>query len=140
MSTNKWPFSIVVMTAVLSLALLQGSAWAETGKVAPGDQKIAQALFEAQSTKTLTYEQILAMKSSQGWGQVFQDMKKQGLLPQQKNLGQVVSQLERKHPEMAKIDTKAETRPEKIDRTTKPEKPAKPERMERPERVERPGR
>ena len=59
--------------------------------LSPGNQKIARALFEAQTTRPLTLDQIAAKKQSgQGWGKVFQDMKAQGLV-QEKNLGQVVS-------------------------------------------------
>lgn len=67
-------------------------------ELSPGNQKIARALFEAQKTdtassptKSLTLDDIAAMKQSgKGWGQVFQEMKAQGLV-QEKNLGQVVS-------------------------------------------------
>ena len=79
MSNHRWPFRIVVLAAVLSLALMQASAWAQTAKLSPGDQKIAQALFEAQTksksgVQPLTRDQIVAMKSQKGWGDVFQDM------------------------------------------------------------------
>lgn len=74
-------------------------------RLSAGNAKIARALHEAQvspttsssttpgggpSSKTLTIDQIAAMKAGQGWGQVFQSMKAQGLLAE-KNLGQVVS-------------------------------------------------
>jgi hypothetical protein len=73
-----------------------------------GNQKIARALYEAQrpsstdgttATKSLTLDEIAAMKQSGqgGWGQVFKDMKSQGLV-QEKNLGQVVSQGQRHQP------------------------------------------
>lgn len=63
--------------------------------LSPGNQKIARALFEAQTTKPLTLDEIAAKKQSgQGWGKVFQDMKAQGLV-QEKNLGQVVSRYHR---------------------------------------------
>ena len=70
-------------------------------KLSPGNAKVARALFDAQVTNTtpgaaaptakpLTKDQIAAMKGNQGWGQVFQAMKAQGLLIE-KNLGQVVN-------------------------------------------------
>ena len=82
-------------------------------KLSPGNAKIVRALHEAQVTntmpappaesssttasaapRTLTRDQIAAMKSGgQGWGQVFHAMKSQGLLVE-KNLGQVVSRYE----------------------------------------------
>jgi hypothetical protein len=70
-------------------------------KLSPGNGKIARALYEAQvaptttgtapTSKSLTLDQIAAMKQNgQGWGQVFQTLKAQGLVAD-KNLGQVVS-------------------------------------------------
>ncbi len=80
-------------------------------RLSPGNAKVARALFEAQVTttkpttggttsttgttgtapKSLTLDQIAAMKQSgQGWGQIFNTLKAQGLV-QDKNLGQVVS-------------------------------------------------
>jgi hypothetical protein len=63
--------------------------------LSPGNQKIARALFEAQqsgaASKPLAMDRIAAMKQSgKGWGEVFREMKAQGLV-QEKNLGQVVS-------------------------------------------------
>jgi hypothetical protein len=79
-------------------------------RLSPGNAKVAHALFDAQvppspatprtagttgvtapAPKPLTLDQIAAMKQGgQGWGQVFQTMKAQGLV-QDRNLGQVVS-------------------------------------------------
>jgi hypothetical protein len=74
-------------------------------RLSPGNQNIAQALYDAQvapaptSTGTttasaptrLTLDQIAAMKQGgQGWGNVFKQMKAQGLVDA-KNLGQVIS-------------------------------------------------
>lgn len=66
--------------------------------LSPGNQKIARALFLAQQpSKTgpapLSLDQIAALKGSEGWGQVFKQMKTEGLV-QDKNLGQVVSSYE----------------------------------------------
>ena len=136
MKKNILTFGIVLLGAVLALTLTQAGAWAQTSKLSPGDQKVARALFEAQSTsksgsQPLTLDQIVAMKSHEGWGEVFKKMKSQGLLTQ-KNLGQAVSDFERHHPETAKVD--------RADKADKPDKPGKPERMDRPERAEKPGR
>jgi len=81
-------------------------------KLSPGNQKIANALFDAQQTstqpsgstsgtstgststasKTYTRDDIAAMKQSgKGWGVVFKEMKANGYYPGAKNLGQVVS-------------------------------------------------
>lgn len=70
-------------------------------KLSPGNQKIAQALFDAEqsnsttttstTTKPLSRDDIAAMKQDgKGWGGVFRQMRKDGLV-QEKNLGQVVS-------------------------------------------------
>src|SRR2546427_3751305 len=93
-----------VMTgAIIALVLVSVGAWAQTngtsafGQLPPGEQKIARALFEAQTGSTrLTPDQIAEMKGREGWGRVFKQMKEQGLLTQ-KNLGQVVSNFERQH-------------------------------------------
>jgi hypothetical protein len=124
-------YLMIALGAILAVTLT--SAWAQTGKLSPGDQKIAQALFEAQGKGTatsppLTLDQIASMKTRDGWGQVFKDMKSKGLLTQ-KTLGQVVSDFEKRHPEMAKADKTAKAeKPDKPEKVEKPEKPAKPEK------------
>jgi len=129
-----------VLAVVISLGVAV-SAWAQTtntgafDKLSPGDQKIARALFEAQKTNgataPLTLDQIAAKKQHTGWGEVFKQMKAQGLVTD-KNLGQAVSNLEHHHPELAaKPDN---SKPEKL------EKPDKPEKIEKPARPEKPGR
>jgi hypothetical protein len=148
MRTGTLGFSTVVLGLVLALSLVPVSGWAQTGtgalaQLSPGNQKIAQALFEAQpkstapnAPKTLSLDQIAAMKQGhEGWGEVFKAMKSQGLLTE-KNLGQVVSRFERRHPEAAKLD-KAER--QKLEKALKPEKMERMERVSRPERPERPG-
>jgi hypothetical protein len=132
-------FGVVLAVAVaLGIAV---SAWAQTTgtgafeKLSPGDQKIARALFEAQKTNggtaPLTLDQIGARKQHAGWGEVFKQMKAQGLVTD-KNLGEVVSNFEHHHPELAaKPDS---SKPDKL------EKPDKPEKIEKPARPEKPGR
>lgn len=63
--------------------------------LSPGNQKIARALFEAQQpTATggapLDLNEIADLKGKTGWGNVFKEMKSEGLIGA-KNLGQVVS-------------------------------------------------
>lgn len=117
MTKGRRTFRSVLLGAVLALA--PAAAWAQTttptpaqttgtgafAQLSPGEQKITQALFEAQTTGTgttaptpLTRDEIAAKRQGRGWGEVFKDMKAQGLLTQ-KNLGQVVSGYERRHPE-----------------------------------------
>jgi len=80
-----------------SVAYAQKPASTTTGafdKLSIGNQKVASALFQAQSGSTstpLTLDEIAAKKQSgKGWGEVFKSMQAQGLV-QEKNLGQVVS-------------------------------------------------
>ena len=103
----------VMIGAMVALVLVSIAAWAQTGgtggfaQLPPAEQKIVRALFEAQTGPTqLTPDQIAEMKDQiaemkkggEGWGKVFKQMKEQGLLTQ-KNLGQVVSDFERRHHE-----------------------------------------
>jgi hypothetical protein len=101
-------------SALAALMLLFGATTttAQTGHPAtpagayeamsPGNQNVARALHEAQSLtplpqtggsrKPLSLEQIASMKqSSSGWGQVFKDMQKKGLLLKDKTLAQIVN-------------------------------------------------
>jgi len=80
-----------------SVAYAQKPVSTTTGafdKLSTGNQKVASALFQAQSGSTstpLTLDEIAAKKQSgKGWGEVFKSMQAQGLV-QEKNLGQVVS-------------------------------------------------
>lgn len=70
--------------------------------LSPGNQKIAQALCDAQpggcpatslpGQKTLTRDQIAGLKQHRGWGEIFKDMKTNEQIPSDvKNLGQLVS-------------------------------------------------
>jgi len=111
-----------LLAVLLAMFLVGGSAAAQapTGttttttnpnagafdKLSPGNQKIAQALYEAQQTNNTTtpstspssststpktLDDIAAMKQSgRGWGEIFKDLKSQGLVTE-KNLGQVIS-------------------------------------------------
>ena len=130
-----------VVLAVIAALGVAVSAWGQTTgtgafeKLSPGDQKIARALFEAQSTSggatPLTLDQIAAKKRHTGWGEIFKQMKAQGLVTD-KNLGQAVSNFEHHHPEVA---TKPDvSKPDKVD------KPAKPEKIDKAARPEKPGR
>lgn len=72
-------------------------------KLSPGNQKIVQALFDAQQSNTQTSgststslkpysrDDISAMKDHRGWGEIFKDLKAKGYYAEYKNLGQVVS-------------------------------------------------
>jgi len=148
MSVQTRILKAMLFGAVLALAAIPIGAWAQTtgtatygqpsGPLAPRDQKIAQALFEAQTpgtganaSKPLTLGQITWMKRHEGWGEVFKDMKAKGLLTQ-KNLGQVVKDFEHHHPELARAGQS--DKPDKVD------KPTKPDHMDKPDRPEKPGR
>jgi hypothetical protein len=139
----------LVAVVVLGVAV---TSWAQTkpatgfASLSPGEQKIARALFEAQSTggtaTPLTLDQIAAGKTpgKDGWGRVFKSMKEQGLLGNAKNLGEVVSSYEKRHPEVAKGGKADNAKPEKSAKVEKPERVEKPDKPEKPEKVEKPGR
>jgi len=147
--------SRVVVAVVVAFGVAV-SAWAQTTagtgafeKLSPGDQKIARALFEAQNmmqntaqttsggATPLTLDQIAAKKKHTGWGEIFKQMKAQGLV-MDKNLGEVVSSFERHHPELAAKPNNS--KPEKLDKPERLEKPDKPEKIDKPARPEKPGR
>ena len=145
---------MLVLSSMPAKSLAQTTGTGAFAQFSPGDQKIARALFEAQTTSTtpnapkpLTLDEIAAKKRGhEGWGEVFKDMKAQGLVTD-KNLGQVVKTFERQHHETIKLD-KAE-KSDKVDKAEKaykadklerPSRPERVERVERPERPERPGR
>jgi hypothetical protein len=123
---------LLVVVAALGVfaadALAQGSGGAFS-KLSPGQQKIARALFDAQTQgpnapRPLTLDEI-AMKrqAHQGWGEVFKDMKAAGLLTD-KSLGQVVRRAD-------------SPRADKMDKVDKPDKGDKPDKIEKVEKVEK---
>jgi len=85
-----------IILSLLGFFLATGVAVAQADagafdKLSPGNQKIAQALYDAQTSKNLSRDDIASMKKDgQGWGEVFKDMKSRGLV-QERNLGEVVS-------------------------------------------------
>lgn len=106
MTTKKRYLATLVTLAVLApMAAAQGQTTTTTTStstmpnsfesLSPGNQKIAQALFNAQHPTAsgpapLDLNQIATLKAGTGWGGVFQKMRSEGLITD-KNLGQVVS-------------------------------------------------
>lgn len=110
--------SFVAMLAALTLAATTGTAAEAQSKPATqpevvstppssafaalsqGNKRIATALFEAQNTTSsgatpMTLEQIAQEhRSGRKWGDVFRDMKSQGLI-QAETLGQVLGRYDR---------------------------------------------
>lgn len=110
----------------------------------PGGKKIINALHDGQveppppGKETLTKEQIAAMKSGTGWGQVFKNLKSEGYYGADfKNLGQLISHFNR-------LERASHARGDNLQRTSKgqirPDRPAKPTRIEKVERPSRPDR
>jgi hypothetical protein len=71
------------------------------GKLSLGNQKVASALYQAQTpavgttARPLSLEQIAAKRrSGQAWGQIFRELKAQGLV-HEKSLGQVVARYQK---------------------------------------------
>ena len=93
---------IHTMVALFTTMLVVAPAPAQTtskngpfASLSPGNQTIARALYEAQTTPAtsskLTLDQIARMKQEgQGWGNVFRAMKAQGRVDA-RNLGAIVS-------------------------------------------------
>jgi len=90
---------LTMVTIALSLTLTVTAAAQMPGgafdRLVPGDQKLARALHDAQRRdlmpgSRLTLDQIAMKKGSEGWGNVFKDMKSQGLVTA-KTLGHVVN-------------------------------------------------
>jgi hypothetical protein len=109
---RRWLSALVIGTIAPGLAVGAG-AIAQTksvtsapafDKLSLGNQKVAASLYQAQNqaqtagtsptgspTRPLTLQQISAKRlSGQSWGQIFREMKAQGLV-QEKSLSQVVS-------------------------------------------------
>jgi hypothetical protein len=105
---RRWLSALVIGTVAPSLALGSGAV-AQTksmtsapafDKLSLGNQKVAASLYQAQTAGTsptgspirpLTLQQIASKRlSGQSWGQIFREMKAQGLV-QEKSLSQVVS-------------------------------------------------
>lgn len=105
---RRWLSALLIGTVAPSLALGSGAV-AQTksvtstpafDKLSLGNQKVAASLHQAQTPGTsptglpiglLTLQQIASKRlSGQSWGQIFREMKAQGLV-QEKSLGQVVS-------------------------------------------------
>ena len=89
---------VALFTTMLVVAPAPAQTTSKNGAFAslsPGNQKIARALYEAQTTPAtsskLTLDQIARMKQEgQGWGNVFRAMKAQGRVDA-RNLGAIVS-------------------------------------------------
>jgi hypothetical protein len=105
---RRWLSALVIGTVAPSLAVGAGAV-AQTksvtsapafDKLSLGNQKVAASLYQAQTAGTspagspirpLSLQQIAAKRlSGQSWGQIFREMKAQGLV-QEKSLSQVVS-------------------------------------------------
>jgi hypothetical protein len=88
---------VAVVLTLLPFELKPAQAQSPGGafdRLSPGNQRIARSLFDAQRRdlppqRRLSLDQISAKKGSEGWGNVFKDMKSQGLVTE-KNLGQIV--------------------------------------------------
>jgi hypothetical protein len=85
----------LVLMASAALAETKSGSPGSFSDLSPGNQNIARALFYAQhpapnGQQPLSMNQIAALKSQEGWGEVFKQMKAEGLV-NEKNLGQVIS-------------------------------------------------
>lgn len=98
----------LLMAIEMLLAAATAFAQAPNGpfaQLSPGNQRIAQALFEAQRTRPLTLDQIAARRlEGQGWGDVFRTMRTEGRVDAP-NLGQVMSSYNDRHRGTPSVDT-----------------------------------
>jgi len=92
--------TVLTVSAIIAFTVGTATAQGAFDKLSPGNQKIAQALCDAQpggcpttsGGTTLTKDQIAAMKQHRGWGEIFKQMKANGQIPPGvKNMGQLVS-------------------------------------------------
>ena len=95
------PSIVVAITLAAGIAAAQSPPPPAPGgafeSLSPGNQKIARAIFDSErragptaATTPLSLDEIAAMKQGgKGWGEVFKEMKSQGLV-QDRNLGQAV--------------------------------------------------
>ena len=96
----------LILTTCLMVLAVAAAATAQTGtstsssnqgafdKLSLGNQKIAQALCDAQKSGCTpsSLDTIAGMKQHKGWGEIFKEMKANNQLPPDvKNLGQLVS-------------------------------------------------
>jgi hypothetical protein len=98
--------TIRLVAALLVIGAFATPAPAQTPRgaferLAPGDQRIARSLFEAQRRDLppggrFTLDHIAAKKGGERWSLVFREMKAQGLVTA-KNLEQVVSPRASRH-------------------------------------------
>ena len=96
------PSIVVAMTLAAGIAAAESPPPPAPGgafeSLSPGNQKIALAIFDSErragptaATKPLSLDEIAGMKQDgKGWGEVFKEMRSQGLV-QDRNLGQAVS-------------------------------------------------
>jgi len=95
--------SVFGLAMLLWGSLLAAPGFAQSGafeQLSAGNQKIARALYEAQKpgAPALTLDAIAARKQAgTGWNDIFKDMRARGFVAE-RNLGQVVSSYERRHP------------------------------------------
>ena len=127
MRTIRWAVPCLIgmlMAMEMSLSAVTAFAQAPNGpfsRLSPGNQRIAQALFEGQSarlpggTQPLTLDQIAARRlEGQGWGNVFRTMRSEGRV-EAPNLGQVMSTYNERHRPAPGADTPGDRVPARRD-------------------------
>jgi hypothetical protein len=121
MTTGSGLAGLLLMLGALSASPTSAQTPSVAGayeRMSPGNQKVARALFYAQAAtfspvppngssaraaRALTLDEIAAQKQgAQGWGQVFQAMRSQGLM-HETSLGQVVSRYEHQRSRAAAV-------------------------------------
>jgi len=104
MRTIRWAVpGLIGLLMAIEVVLSAATAFAQApngpfSQLSPGNQRIAQALFEAQrGTQRLTLDQIATRRAQgPGWGDVFRTMRTEGRV-EAPNLGQVMSAYNERH-------------------------------------------
>lgn len=102
-------------------------------QLSPGGKKHAQALFDAQTTKKFSRDEIVAMHlNGKGWGEIFKELKAQGLV-KEKNLGQLMRKHERqaRHPKVERTEHSGRPEGEHLGKKEREDRDEHPERAER---------
>ena len=105
--------ALMLFGAVMGASPVPGQATPVDGayeRLSPGQQHLAQALFEAQvapgpaaprGARTLTLDEIAARKQSgEGWGRIFNDMQARGLV-RDRSMLDLLARHERAHASAA---------------------------------------
>ena len=98
----------ILMSAVIAWAAPARSADGDYAGLSAADKRVVDALYSAQrpiaGSPALTRDDLVSLRSEDGWGRVFRDLKDGGYYSNAENLGRVVSRA-RRHRRIAARST-----------------------------------